>query len=92
MVLSLSAGGHGISGVIEIRESITRRHNTVAQYIATRPIMGLCERTTQRAGEKVSWRWWKQKGIDLKTAKEWAAEALDTDSDSESESEVESEA
>ena len=37
-------------------------------------------------------RWWEQKGIDLKTAKERAAEALETDSDSESESEVESEA
>ena len=37
-------------------------------------------------------RWWEQKGIDLKTAKEWAAKTLETDSDSESESEVESEA
>ena len=38
----------------------------------------------------MSWRWWYQEGIDLKAAKERAAEALATDS--ESESEVESEA
>ena len=52
--------------------------------------MDLCEQATQRAGVRVSWRWWYQKGVDLKTAKERAAEALATDS--ESESEVESEA
>ena len=44
----------------------------------------------QRAGARVSWGWWDQKGIDLKTAKEQTAEALATKS--ESESEVESEA
>ena len=56
----------------------------VAQYIATRPILYLCERTTQRAGARVFRRWWEQKGINLKTAKEQAEEALETDSDSES--------
>ena len=54
--------------------------------------MELCEQTTQRAGARVSRRWWEQKGIDLKTAKERAAEALATDLDSESVSEVELEA
>ena len=53
--------------------------------------MDLCERTTQRAGARVSRWWWDQKGINLKTAKERAAETLERDSDSESESEVESE-
>ena len=53
------------AGFIEIQESITRRQNTVAQYIATRPILDLCERTTHRAGARVSQRWWDQKGIDL---------------------------
>ena len=53
----------------EIRKAITRRQNTVAQYIATRPILDLCERATQRAGARVSQKWWDQKGIDLKTAK-----------------------
>ena len=53
-----------------IRKAIIRRQNAVAQYIATRPIMDLCERATQRMGAMVStsqrgpsrpmgnrWRW-----------------------------------
>ena len=42
----------------------------------------------------MSWRWWYQEGIDLKAAKERAAEAIAKDSKSESdlESEAESEA
>ena len=80
------------AGFTEIQEYITRRQNTIAQYFATRPIMDLCERNIQRAGARVSRRWCEQKGIDLETAKERAAEALEMDSDSESELEVESEA
>ena len=60
------------------------------QHIATRPILDLYERSTQRVGARVSWQWCDQEGIDLKAAKEREAEALATDS--ESESEVESEA
>ena len=78
------------AGFGEIRKAITRSQNTVAQYIATRLILNLCDRATQREGARVSRRWWDQKGIDLKTAKERAAESLATDS--ESELEVESEA
>ena len=48
------------AGFEDIQKSITRRQNTVAQYIATRPILGLCERATQRAGARVSRRWWDQ--------------------------------
>ena len=58
--------GAGFEG---IRKVITRRQNTVAQYIATRPILNLCERATQRVGTRVSWRWWDQEVIDLKAAK-----------------------
>ena len=39
----------------------------------------------------MSRRWWDQKGIDLETAKENAAESTTTDLDSEVESEAESE-
>ena len=78
------------AGFEEIRKSITRRQNTVAQYIVTRPILDIREQDTQRAGVRVSWRWWYHKGIDWNTEKERAAEALATDP--ESESEVESEA
>ena len=69
--------------------SVTSRQNTVAQYIATRPIMDLCERSTWRPGSKVSQRWWEQAGIDLERAKKREAEAAtvsELDSDSESNS------
>ena len=49
-----------------IWKAVTRNQNTVAQYIATRPILDLCERATQRVGERVSRRWWDQEVIDLK--------------------------
>ena len=47
-----------------------RRQNTVAQYIATQPILYLCERSTQMPGARVSWRWWEQAGIELEGDKE----------------------
>ena len=47
------AGFEGIS------QSTTRRQNTVTQYIATRPILDLYERSTQRLGARVSRRWWE---------------------------------
>ena len=65
------------SGFEEIGTYVTRRQNTVAQYIATRPILDLCERSVQRKGAWVSWRWWEQEGIDLERAREKAAAALD---------------
>ena len=40
-----------------IRKSVMRRQNTVAQYIATRPILDLCERATWRLGVRFSRRW-----------------------------------
>ena len=36
----------GEAGLKGIRKSLTRRQNTVAQYIATRPILKLCEWAT----------------------------------------------
>ena len=75
------------AGFTEIRKSITNRQNTVAQYIATRPLLDLCERNTQRGGARVSRRWWGHKGIDWETTKAQAAET-----DSESKSEMESDA
>ena len=69
-----------------IRKSITRRKNTVTQYIATRPILDLFEQATQRRGARVSWRWCEQEGIDLEAAKERVTESTATDSESEVES------
>ena len=56
-----------------------------------RPILDLCERATQRVGERVSWRWWDQERIDLKAAKERSVEAIATDLESESDLEAEAE-
>ena len=40
----------GEAGLEGIRNLVTRRQNTVAQYIATRPILDLCERAGQGQG------------------------------------------
>ena len=55
-----------------------RRQNTVAQYIATRPILDLCERSVLRPGVRVSWRWWEQDGLDLEGVKKRAAAAAES--------------
>ena len=49
----------GEAGLEGIRKSITWRQNTVTQYIATRPILDLCERVARRPGAWVSRRWWE---------------------------------
>ena len=46
------AGATKEAGFADIRKSITNRHNMVAQYISTRPILDLCERTTQKGGDE----------------------------------------
>ena len=49
----------------------------VAQYIATRPILDLCERFLQRPGAWVYRRWWEQEGLDLEGLKERATAESD---------------
>ena len=39
------------------------RKNTVAQYIATHPIMDLCLDTEMRTGLRTPTRWWDQEGL-----------------------------
>ena len=51
------------AGVVRVRTSILRRQNTVAQFFATRPILGLCEVAERRRGTRVPRRWWEQTGI-----------------------------
>ena len=53
-----------------MRTSVLRRQNTVAQFIATRPILALCEGSERRGGTRVPQRWWEQKGIDRKLERE----------------------
>ena len=64
------------AGLTDIWTSILRRQNTVAQYIATRPLLDLCEGARAREGAKVPLRWWDQAGIDWETAK---AKGVETD-------------
>ena len=41
---------------VRARTSVLQRHNTVAQFIATRPILGLCEVAERRRGKRVPQR------------------------------------
>ena len=65
------------AGLEEIGVYVTRTQNMVAQYIATRPILYLCERSVWRSGSWVYQRWWEQEGLDLEGANERAAAELD---------------
>ena len=60
--------------------------NTVAQYIATRPLLDLCEGINQIGWERVSRRWWDQKGVDWEKNK---ARVAETESESETDTEEE---
>ena len=46
----------GEVGFEEMGEYVLKRQNTVVQYIATRPILDLCEETVWRPGAWVSRR------------------------------------
>ena len=47
----------------------------VAQYIVTRPIMDICERSARRLGARMSRQWWEQAGPYLKGAKKGVTDA-----------------
>ena len=68
-------------GLTDVRTSINRRQNMVAQYIATRLLLDLCKGVTQRKGARVTMMWWDQTGIDWEKAK---SRGTDTESESES--------
>ena len=61
------------AGIVRIWTSILQRQNTVAPFIATRPILGLCEEAVIRPGARVPMRWWEQMEIDWKGDREKAA-------------------
>ena len=67
------------AGLTDFHTIINRRQNTVAQYIATRPLLDLCEGAKQREGARVTLRWWDQSGIDWEKAK---AKEMETESTS----------
>ena len=57
------------AGVVRASTSVLCRQNTVVQFIATQPILGLCEVAERRRGTRVPQRWWEQSGIDWKLAR-----------------------
>ena len=52
-------------GLEEIGIYIVSRYDTVAQYIATRPIMDLCLAEERNPGMRPSRRWWEQTALDI---------------------------
>ena len=48
------------AGVQEVETYVPRRQNTIAQFIATRPIIDLSLAAAQRLGDQVLERWWEQ--------------------------------
>ena len=76
------------AGLTNVRTSININQNTFAQYIATRPLLDLCEGEKQREGARVTTRWWDQTGKEWERAKTRGAE---TKSDSESGTDTEGE-
>ena len=77
-------GGRKEAGLTNVHTSINRSQNMVAQYIATRPLLDLCEGVRQREGGRVTLRWWDQSEIDWEKAKATETEtesASDSDSD-----------
>ena len=69
------------AGIVRARTSVLRRQNTVAQFVATRPILALCEGTERRGGTWVPQRWWEQPRINwrlVREQKERSAAAGDT--------------
>ena len=66
-------------GFLTMEEYIRWRHNTVAQYIAMRSLLDLCERPEKAPGARVGIWWWEQAGIDLAGAREAAVAAVAAD-------------
>ena len=52
-------------GLEEAETYVLCRHNTVAQYITTCPILELCLAVERRLIARVSTRWWEQAGLEL---------------------------
>ena len=53
------------AGLQEVDTYVSHRHKTVAQYIATRPIMDLCLAAKRSPGTRVKMHWWEHEGLDL---------------------------
>ena len=63
----------------EVDNYVSRRQNTVAQFIATMPITDLCLETEQRPGSRVSNQCWDYDVLDLEGMRMAAQEAERTE-------------
>ena len=66
-------------GLQEVETYISRHQDTVAKFIATRPIMDLCLAAERHPGSQVTNWWWEQDGLDLEGmwAASWEAERME---------------
>ena len=64
------AGATKDAGRVRARTSVLQRQNTVAQFVATRPILVLWEEKERLGGKWVPQIWWEQPGIDWRLARE----------------------
>ena len=71
------AGATKEAGIVRARTLVLRRQNTVAQFIATRPILGICKVTERMGGTRVPQQWWEQLRINWKLAREQGERAAE---------------
>ena len=67
------------AGLQWVESYVSRRQNTVAHFIATRPITDLCLAAERRPESRVTNRWWEQDGLDVKGVQMADREAERTD-------------
>ena len=53
------------AGMQEVETYVSRRQNTVAQFIATRPIMDLCLAAERIPGPRIYKKWWEKDRVDV---------------------------
>ena len=61
------------AGFLSIEDYIRRRHNTVARYIYTRPLLDMCGGLERAMGAQVGMQWWEHVGRNMAGAREAAA-------------------
>ena len=68
-----AAAAKEMEGLLTMEEYVRRCQNTVAQYIATRSLIDLCEGSERSPKARFRMQWWEQAGVDLAGAMEAAA-------------------
>ena len=63
------------AGLQEVETYVSRSHNTVVQYIATRTIVDLCLAANRMPGPRVAMWWLEKEGLDLEGIRTASQEA-----------------